>query len=48
MTDENMALYQENRWYDFWTNLKEGYDYFEIEHTPPKIKVENRQYIIGE
>jgi murein L,D-transpeptidase YafK len=48
MTDENMALYQENRWYDFWTNLKEVYDYFEIEHTPPKIKVENRQYIIGE
>ena len=48
MTDENMALHQENRWYDFWTNLKEGYDYFEIEHTPPSIKVKNRQYIIGE
>jgi len=48
MTEENMAHYSENKWYDFWMNLKEGYDYFEAEHLPPLVKVENRQYIIYE
>jgi len=48
MTKENMALYSENEWYDFWVNLKEGYDYFEAEHLPPLVDVENRQYTIHE
>ena len=48
MTEENMAHYSENKWYDFWVNLKEGYDYFEAEHLPPLVKVENRQYTIHE
>ena len=48
MSEENMALYSENEWYDFWINLKEGYDYFEAEHLPPLVKVENRQYTIHE
>jgi len=46
MTEENMDLYEGNIWYDFWTNLKEGYDYFEAEKTPPKIKVEDLRYEI--
>jgi len=48
MNEENMALYANNKWYDFWTNLKEGYDYFEMEKIPPSIQVKNRQYIISE
>ena len=48
MTEDNMAHYSENKWYSFWTNLKEGYDYFEAEKLPPTIKVENSQYIISE
>lgn len=48
MTKENMAEHSENKWYDFWVNLKEGYDYFEAEKLPPSIKVRNRQYIISE
>ncbi len=48
MTEENMALYSENEWYDFWVNLKEGYDYFEVEHFPPLVKVENKSYTIHE
>lgn len=48
MTDENMALYSESEWYDFWVNLKEGYEYFEAEHLPPHIKVENGKYTIYE
>jgi len=46
MTDENMHLYEGNEWYDFWTNLKEGYDYFEAERLPPKIKVKEKRYEI--
>jgi len=48
MTKENMADHSENRWYDFWTNMKEGYDYFETEKLPPRIKVKNGHYIITE
>ena len=48
MTEENMDLYEGNRWYDFWMNLKEGYDYFESEHRPPQIKVEVKRYEIYE
>ncbi len=48
MTEENMAFYSENEWYDFWVNLKEGYDYFEAEKLPPLVKVENKQYSIDE
>ncbi len=48
MTEENMALFSESEWYDFWVNLKEGYDYFEAEKLPPTVKVEDRQYTIHE
>ena len=48
MTEDNMAHYSESKWYGFWTNLKEGYDYFESEKLPPTIKVKNSQYIISE
>lgn len=48
MTEENMAAYSHYRWYDFWENLKEGYDYFESEYLPPKILVEDKRYMILE
>ena len=48
MTDENMALYEGNVWYDFWVNLKEGYDYFEDQRHPPKVKVKEKRYEILE
>ena len=48
MTDTAMALYSDSEWYDFWANLKEGYDYFEVEYLPPYIKVANGLYTIHE
>jgi murein L,D-transpeptidase YafK len=48
MSVENMAMYENNRWYDFWTNLKDGYDYFEAEHRPATIKIKEKKYIILE
>jgi len=48
MTEENMNLYEGNEWYDFWVNLKEGYDYFEVEKSIPRIKVINQRYEVYE
>ena len=48
MTDTAMALYSDSEWYDFWANLKEGYDYFESEKLPPDVRVEKKQYTIHE
>ena len=48
MSDINMLAYSNNKWYDFWTDLKEGYDYFEAEKLPPNVKVENGHYAIYE
>ena len=48
MTDKNMAKYSNRQWYGFWTELKEGYDYFEAEKLPPHIKVKNGHYTIHE
>jgi len=48
MTEENMAEYAESKWYDFWTELKEGYDYFENEKMPPEIRVKKGHYLILE
>jgi len=48
MTAQNMAKYSRNEWYDFWSELKEGYDYFETEKLPPQIKVKNGHYTIHE
>jgi len=42
MTDGNMQNYRGSRWYNFWENLKEGYDFFERFHIPPNVEVEVR------
>lgn len=45
MTDENLALHQDNQNYGFWKNLKTGWDWFEKEGTPPNVNVKNKVYI---
>ncbi|HZP09103.1 hypothetical protein [Methyloceanibacter sp.] len=47
MTAANMAAHQKDEWYDFWKNLKEGYDYFEVTHLPPRIAVCDKHYLIN-
>lgn len=48
MTAENLSEEENNPWYDFWLELKEGYDYFEFQKLPPLIKVQDKQYTIHE
>jgi murein L,D-transpeptidase YafK len=47
MTAANMTAHQKDEWYDFWKNLKEGYDYFEITHLPPRIAVCEKHYLVN-
>jgi murein L,D-transpeptidase YafK len=47
MTAANMTAHKDDKWYDFWKNLKEGYDYFEISRLPPKIAVCEKHYLIN-
>lgn len=44
MTPENMAKAGGSEWLDFWTNLKEGYDFFERESVPPEVTVQEGRY----
>jgi len=47
MTAANLAAHKDDKWYDFWKNLKEGYDYFEISRLPPKVAVCEKRYLIN-
>lgn len=44
MTKANLELYKGHRWYDFWLDLKPGYDAFEASGVPPVVKVCNGRY----
>jgi murein L,D-transpeptidase YafK len=47
MTPANMTAHKDDKWIDFWKNLKEGYDYFEISRLPPKVAVCEKRYLIN-
>lgn len=48
MTDENMKSHQSSQWYEFWQNLKQGYDFFEAnQFNPPNVTVDNKRYIFN-
>jgi murein L,D-transpeptidase YafK len=48
MTAENMARYKGDPNFAFWSNLKEGYDYFQITKVPPKVDVCGRRYVFNQ
>jgi len=47
MTAANLAAHRENDWYKFWTNLKEGYDYFETTRLEPSLAVCGSRYVVN-
>jgi murein L,D-transpeptidase YafK len=47
MTAANLAAHKDDKWIDFWKNLKEGYDYFEISRLPPKVAVCEKRYLVN-
>ena len=44
MTPENMARHRNSEHFEFWQNLKVGYDHFELTKRPPKVDVCERSY----
>ena len=47
MTPQNLAKQSKSPNLDFWKNLKEGYDQFEIAKVPPKWDVCGRKYVFN-
>jgi len=46
MTPENLEEHRDSEWYEFWLNLRKGYDRFEENgNIPPNIKVRRGKYI---
>jgi len=48
MTKSNMEQHRSNKWYPFWQNLKQGYDFFENKKIPPNVDVEGKHYIFSD
>ena len=47
MTDEKLARYRKHQAYPFWTTMKQGYDYFEVNRVPPTVAVCERRYVVN-
>lgn len=47
MEPENLAAYKDNPNFQFWMDLKKGYDYFEVTHQPPKFNFCEGRYQFG-
>jgi len=47
MTAENMARYKGDDNFEFWQNIKEGYDHFEITKRPPQVAVCGKKYVFN-
>lgn len=45
MTRERLYGEENNQWYSFWMNLKEGYEWFEKKKSPPNVTVGNGRYL---
>ena len=44
MSDTNMRRHSDSEWYEFWKNLKQGYDAFEQSRIPPEVRVQDGTY----
>ncbi len=45
MTQKNMDDHRSSQWFDFWRNLKQGYDLFEKDRIPPDVQLKNMRYV---
>ncbi len=46
MIDGNMRKHEDSKWYTFWENLKEGYDYFgRHANIPPNVEAKDQKYV---
>ena len=43
----NKREVKSRKWYSFWKNLREGYDFFEKNKTPPNVEVVGGKYVFN-
>jgi murein L,D-transpeptidase YafK len=48
LTPETLSRHKGSRWYDFWQNLREGYELFEKSGRPPNVSVKDKRYVFAE
>ena len=46
MTGANLQLHSNNKWFEFWSNLKQGYDAFEATRMPPVVAMCRGSYLV--
>ncbi len=44
LEDSKLEKYKNSQWYNFWLNLKQGYDYFETNKRPPNVTHKRGRY----
>ena len=44
MSSERLRAEHENKWFEYWENLKVGYDLFEVDRIPPVVSVSGLEY----
>jgi len=47
MSEANLATKKDNPHYEFWQNLKQGWDWFEDGGVPPNVTVTDKTYVFG-
>ncbi len=45
MNEENLNGHKNSPWFDFWSNLKTGHDYFVTKNRPPNVEVVDGNYV---
>jgi murein L,D-transpeptidase YafK len=48
MTGQNLDIRKNSKWFEFWKNLQEGYDWFEQTRRPPNIEVAKLRYVFSD
>ena len=48
MTEQNLKRHQNNQWYPFWLNLKQGFDWFKAKSIPPNVEVLQKRYVFSD
>ena len=48
LSGENMHQHQSNHWINYWKNLQQGYQWFELHKQPPNVEVADKQYIFSQ
>jgi murein L,D-transpeptidase YafK len=48
LTAENIQSRRNSRWFEFWLNLKQGFDIFEKNRIPPQVAVVDGVYVFSD